>query len=247
MKDAAKAFEAKFGVPVEVHGGGVNLGIRQTLDGKVELGGSCRHLLDDEKAQGAVATIVAYDMLVFMVHPGNPVGSLTLDQVRGIFAGKITNWSEVGGPDQKILIVGREGSRSGVGTMFREKVMQGVEDIPPAVETPSSKETELAMEKTPWGIAVSGISSASLRKVKLLKLHVSDPDRANFVKGTYPLARPLYLVTKGPPQGLTKKFIDFMLSDEGQKIVSRHAFSLAEYCEREKAITGSASCANHAS
>lgn len=238
MKDMAKAFEAKTGVPVEVKGGGVPVGIAKTLEGKVQLGGSCRHLLDSEEKKGAVSTVVGYDMLVFLVHPNNPVSTITMDQLRKVFAGKITNWKELGGPDKKIVVVGRESPDAGVATMFREKVMKGWEITPNTVDRQSTSEIEQELETNEWGIGVSGVSSAVLRKVKLLKLNVVAPDRPSFRNGSYPLARPLYLVTSGKPDGLTKQFIDFVLSADGQKIMGKNAFSLDDFCERQKALTG---------
>jgi phosphate transport system substrate-binding protein len=238
MKDMAKAFEAKYQIPVEVKGGGVPVGIKSTLDGKVELGGSCRHLLGPEIQRGAVSTIVGYDMLVFIVHPSNPVGTLSMDQVRGIFSGKIKNWNEVRGPDHEIIIVGRESEDAGVATMFREKVMRETPITPNRVDLQSTSDIELEMEKNQYGIAVTGISSAQLRKVKLVGLNIMKPSRETFLNGAYPLARPLYLVTHGEPAGTTKQFLDFVLGPEGQKIMAKNAFSLDDYCSREKAISG---------
>lgn len=240
MKDMAKAFEEKRGVPVEVKGGGVPVGIANTMSGESHLGGSCRHLLDKEQKEGAVSTVVGYDMLVFIVHPTNQVNSLTMDQIRGVFAGKIQNWSDVGGPKEPIILVGRESADAGVSTMFRERVMRGWEVSPNTVDLQSTSDIEKAMETEQyrWGIAVTGISSAALRKVKMLSLNVVRPSRQSFLDGSYPLARPLYLVTKGPPAGPTRDFIDFVLAPEGQKVMSKNAFSKQEYCNRQVALTG---------
>jgi phosphate transport system substrate-binding protein len=238
MKDMAKAYEAKYQVPVEVKGGGVPVGIKSTLDGKVELGGSCRHLLKPEIEKGARSTIVGYDMLVFIVNPSNPIGTLSMDQIRGIFSGKIKNWNELGGPDHEIIIVGRESEDSGVATMFREKVMRDTPITENRIDLQSTSDIELEMEKNQYGIAVTGISSARLRKLTLLSLNVTKPSRETFLNGAYPLARPLYLVTLGEPKGATKRFLDFVLSPEGQVIMAKNAFSLDDYCSREKAMTG---------
>lgn len=240
MKDMAKAFEEKKGIPVEVKGGGVPVGIANTLSGKSDIGGSCRYLLDAEKKGGATSTIVGYDMLVFIVHPSNPVSSLTMDEVRKVFSGKITNWSEVGGPKESIIVVGRESPDAGVATMFREKVMRGWEISKNTADFQSTGDVEKALEtdQYKWGIGVTGISSAGLRKLKMLALNVNVPNRATFLAGSYPLARPLYLVTKGKPEGQTKAFLDFVLSDEGQQLMAKNAFSKKEYCQRQMAMTG---------
>ena len=229
MKDMAKAYREKYGVPVEVGGGGVPIGIKATLDGKVQLGGSCRHLLSKEEQAGAVSTVVGYDMLVVLAHPSNPVESLTLSQVRDIFSGRITNWKDVGGEDQKITIVGREADDAGVRVMFQDLVMKGLPQVKDVVPLESTSLVEREMESNVSGIAVSGVSSARLRNVKILKLDGVSAGKKSLADGSYPLLRPLYLVTKGKPAGETKRFIDFVLSKEGQQIMAKNAFSIPEY------------------
>lgn len=229
MKDMARAYYTKYGIPVDVGGGGVPVGIKATLNGKVQLGGSCRHLLSAEEKAGAVSTLVGYDMLVMIVNPSNSIDSLSLAQVRDIFSGKITNWKALGGPDQKIQIVGREADDAGVRVMFQEMVMKGFSQSKDAIPLESSSLIEKEIETNPFGIAVTGVSSAVLRKVKILKLDGVSADKKSLASGRYPLVRPLYLVTKGKPEGGVKKFIDFVLSKEGQQIMSKNAFSIPEY------------------
>ena len=126
MKDMAKAYMSKYQIGIQIMGGGVPVGIQCTLDGTVDMGGSCRHLLENERKAGAVSTLVGYDMLVIIVHPSNPVESLNLDQVKSIFSGKISNWQQVGGSDEPIIIVGRESDNAGVSVMFQEMVMKHI-------------------------------------------------------------------------------------------------------------------------
>lgn len=232
MKDMAKAYEAKTGVPIEVRGGGVPVGIKGVLSGTVDMAGSCRHLLKDEETKGAVPTVVGYDMLMIIAHPSNPVETLTLDQVRDIFAGKLTRWSEVGGADKPIVLVGRETPDAGVAVMFNEMVMKGRPLSSRRLNVLSSSEIETEIQNNPYGIAVSGIS-AKARKVKALKIGGVAPDRESFRSGAYPLARPLYLVSKGAPTGELKKFFDFVLSDEGQKVMAKNAIALTDGEERK--------------
>jgi len=229
MKDMAKAYREKYGVPVEVGGGGVPVGIKATLDGKVQLGGSCRHLLGKEVQAGAVSTLVGYDMLVVIVHPSNPVDSLTLAQVRDIFSGRVTDWKQLGAPPGKIQIVGREADDAGVRVMFQEMVMKGLPQAKDAIPLESSSLIEKEIESNASGVAVTGVSSAVLRKVKILKLDGVAAGKKSLADGSYPLVRPLYLVTKGAPEGEVKRFIDFVLSKEGQAIMAKNAFSIPEY------------------
>ena len=231
MKDMAKSFEEKTGIPVEVKGGGVPMGIAGTLSGNVDLGGSCRHLLKKEEEQGAVGTVVGYDMLMFIVHPDNLADSLTLEQVRSVFSGKISNWKELGGLDQPIILVGREAEDAGVAVMFREMVMKDLPLSDKRLDLLSSSEIEKEVEANRYGIGVTGIS-ALLRKVKVLKVDGVAPTRDNFRNGTYPLVRPFYLMTKGAPQGLARQFIDFVLSPEGQLVMAKNAVPMDDYLYR---------------
>ncbi len=228
MKDMGKSFEERNGIPVEVKGGGVPLGIAATLSGKVDLGGSCRHLLKGEEEKGAVATIVGYDMLMIITHPDNPAESISADQIREVFAGKITNWKEIGGADQPIVLVGRETEDAGVAVMFKELIMKGTPISDNRLDLLSSSEIEKEIEANRFGIGVTGIS-ALLRKLKVLKVDGVAPNKENFRNGSYPFIRPLYLVTKGQPQGLAKQFIDFTLSPDGQAVMAKNAVPIADF------------------
>ncbi|MEK7384269.1 MAG: substrate-binding domain-containing protein, partial [Elusimicrobiota bacterium] len=157
----------------------------------------------------------------------------TLDEVRDIFARKITRWDQVGGPAKPIVIVGRESADAGVAVMFDEMVMKGTPISSRRLSVLSSSEIEQEIENNPYGIAVTGIS-AKAREVKLLSIGGVPPDRAHFRDGSYPLARPLYLVTKGEPAGDTKDFIDFVLSKEGQQIMGKNAIAIRDWAVRSK-------------
>lgn len=237
LESVGKLFAAKKGVPVETKGGGVPVGIQATLDGDVSLAGSCRHLLDKEKKAGAVSTVVGYDMLVFITHPDNPADSVTLEQARAIFAGRLKEWKDVGGwPDQPIALAGRESEEAGVSVMLSEMVMNGEPLAGGDLKMMSSSEIEKEVERNRNSIAATGISSAKLRKVKMLKLAGVPPDREHFLDGSYPLVRPLYLVSKGKPKGTAKDFLKLVLSDEGQKVLGENVFTIAEYKTRAKKL-----------
>ena len=239
MKDMAKAYEKKTGIPVEVKGGGVPMGIAATTSGKVDLSGSCRHMLKREIESGAVPTVVGYDMLMVIVHPENPVESLTIEQVRRIFSGKLANWKQAGGPDKGIVLVGREVDDAGVAVMFKEMVMKDLPMSENRLNLLSSSEIEQEMEGNKYGIAVTGISALT-RKVKVLKINGTAASRENFRNGGYPLVRPLYLVTKGRPSGPTKNFIEFVLSEEGQIVMAKNAIPIADFRFRQSQAGASA-------
>jgi phosphate transport system substrate-binding protein len=231
MQDIAKAYEAKTGIKVNVGGGGVTVGIKSVILGKVDIGGSCRHGFKEEVAQGVVFTQVGGDALVVFVHPSNPIDNLTPEQVLGIFTGKITDWSEVGGSQQKILPVGRDDLTSGVERMAREIIFKDllIRFSKDAIARLSSSEIEQEVEENPLGIGMSGISSAKTRKLKILKINDVYPSKENIINMSYPYSRPLYLCTKGKPTGKNKDFIDFVLSEEGQIIVGKNALNLKEF------------------
>ncbi len=221
MGALAKAYEKKTGVKIKLQGGGATRGIVDTAAGKSDMGGSCRHALPRAEERGIKLVPVAWDALVVIGHPSNSVDNLTLDQLKNIFTGKITNWKQVGGKDQKIAVLIRKGKISGVGRMFRELAFHNTEQeyTASAKQFKSSGSLEPALEKNPNAIAVTGISSAKKRNVKLLKINGKSPDRQNIIDGSYILYRPLYLVVRQQMSDDVKKFKAFALSDEGQKLI----------------------------
>lgn len=224
MAEAVAAYRKKTGKIISVSGGGATLGIRTTAAGKADIGGSCRPAKPDisDLEKGVRMTLVGWDALVVMVHPNNPVNSLSVDQLYKIMTGEIRNWSEVGSNNEQILVVVRVGKMSGVGYMGRKMLFDDprANFYRRAINLKSSGPVEKKVEKRENAIGISGISSASRRKVKLLSLNGVAPTQDNVASGTYPFFRPLYLMTKGEPQGEVKKFMDWLLSAEGQQVVS---------------------------
>jgi phosphate transport system substrate-binding protein len=229
MARAAEEYEKLTGIRIVVTGGGATRGIRATAGGQSDIGGTCRHCLpaDAEEETGAVMTHVAWDALVFFTHPDNPVGDISTDEAKKILTGKIRNWSDVGGPDAQIVPAFRRqtahGKLSGVGYMTRLLLFGDVEQdyTNDALFHRSSGPIEQFVESTEFSFAVTGVSSAKKRKVKILSLDGVHPrDKHNIQSGAYRLFRPLYLVTKGEPTGETKKFLDWILSDTGQQVLS---------------------------
>lgn len=227
MKPAAEEYEKKTGIKIEITGGGATKGIRAAAGGTADIGGTCRiafpERFDEEKV---LLTHVAWDALVFITHKNNPVDGITTQQAKDIMVGNITNWKELGGSDEKIIPVFRvqteSGKLSGVAYMTRMIFFndQNIEYTSNAVFKTSSGPLEEYVEITPYTFAVSGISSARKRDLKIFKLDGIEPTKENIASGAYPLYRPLYLATKGEPTGEVKKFIDWMVSEEGQRVIS---------------------------
>jgi len=169
-----------------------------------------------------------------VVNPENPIDRLTLDQLAAIFSGKIRNWKEVGGADQPIVILSRE-VNSGTHVYFKEHVLRKgnpasrEEFAPGALLMSSSQAIADEISGNPAAIGYYGMGYVSAKQKALLvamndKSGYISPSIENVVNGNYPIWRPLFFYTNGAPEGLVRKFIDFCLSAEGQKIVSATDF-----------------------
>ncbi|WP_126456944.1 phosphate ABC transporter substrate-binding protein [Sulfuriflexus mobilis] len=223
MAELAAAYEKKSGVKIDIQGGGATRGIREVAAKNADMGGTCRHKIDGEaKERGASLEPVAWDALVVIVHPDNPVDNITFDQIRGIYLGKITNWKELGGNDAPIRLLVRKGKISGVGRALRKLVFADYNQEFKATEVmKSSGPLEKAVVEDVNAIAVTGISSARKRKVKNLKLDGKEPTYDNIRAGEYGLYRPLYLAVNrhGKNAEEVDKFIKFAHSAEGRQII----------------------------
>ncbi len=224
---AVKAFEQKMGIKFKsIDQPGSGKGIQALLDGKVTLAGASRTLKPQEKAMKLLGTAIGYDAIAVFVHKNNPVKNLTKEQVKGIFTGKIKNWKEVGGKDAPIRPNTEvAGEKRATMLAFQEMAMDnapygtGFKEI----DFPRDQIVDVAKNEN----AVCGVSfgllaavSGDLRgNVKAVTVNGIAPSAANIQSGAYMISRPLLLVTQGLPKGDVKKFIDFMLSPDGQKIV----------------------------
>jgi len=223
MHSLAKAFEEKTGTKIKIHGGGATKGIRGTASGEVDLGGSCRPALANDQRENVRMVQVAWDALVAIAHPSNPVDNITRKQLRKIFHGDITNWKALGGPSKFIIVGYRSLELSGVGYSFRElgfRQTTGSGDFTHGLARKSSAPLETAVENLPGAIAVTGVSSARKRDVKLLKMEGKAPSPENITSGDYPLYRPLYLAVPRDPSPTVKRFMEFALSAEGQQVIA---------------------------
>jgi len=219
-EELAAAFREKHpDVDISVAGGGSSAGIKAAQEGTAYIGASSRELKPDEKGT-VFETLIAKDGIAVVVHPGNAVDALSLDQVRKIFAGEITNWKDVGGSDAAINVYTRE-EGSGTRGAFEEIVMgedtkisskAGVQNSTGAVRT--------AVAGDPNGIGYISLGSVN-KAVKALKIDGVEPSKETVLNGSYRIARPFLYLTKGKPTGLVKAYIDFVLSPEGQKIVEQ--------------------------
>lgn len=223
LTDLAKEYERKTGVKIFVRGGGTIIGLDDLRTGKVDFSASCRPRTagDPENIQFIQ---VAWGALVFITHKTNKVSNVSLDQVRAIYAGQITNWKQLNGDDApiKIFISKAQHGLSGVESSLREMVLVGKDPVQTSHTTSlaSTGIVEQTIEKSPEGFATTGFPSARKRAVKILKVNGVAPTTKTIRNNSYPLKRPLFLLLPQRPKPEVKKFVDFALSKEGQKFIS---------------------------
>ena len=226
---------------IAVTGGGSGTGIAALINGTTTLAQSSREMKPEEKEEVLKSTgkvvkefQVGMDALAVIVNPSNPLAELSIDQLSGIFTGKIVNWKEVGGPDEPILILSRD-RNSGTHVYFLEHVVRkgnakGPEEFAAsALMMPSSQAIaqEVARSRASIGYVGLGYVNPGLKPVGIKKDSAApavQPSVETAQNGTYPISRPLYIDTAGEPEGKVKEFIDFVLSPEGQEIVRQMDF-----------------------
>jgi len=200
---------------IDVQGGGSSAGITAAMSGTADIGMSSRDLKGDELELWSVE--IAKDGLAIIINPSNVVENLTLEQIHDIYTAKISDWSELGGHEAKIHIIARE-EGSGTRSAFESLVM-GDERITPKAIIQSANGA--VRQLVSGDINSIGFISLGLvdNTVKASKIDGIMPSKENVLNGSYNLHRPFLFVVNGEPSGLTKEFIDFTLSPEGQQIL----------------------------
>lgn len=210
------------GTIIEVQQVGSSAGITNTINGTSQIGMSSRDLKDEEKT-GLKEYQVAIDGIAVITNSANQVKDLTLDQVKDIYTGKITNWKEVGGADSDIVVVSREDG-SGTRDGFQEIVGFESEDLTSNAQISDGSgniKTIVQGNKNTIGYISFGYLDDSINAVQIGGVK---PKEENVYNNTYPISRPFLVVTKGEATGNTKSFIDYILSDAGQKTIEEEGF-----------------------
>jgi phosphate transport system substrate-binding protein len=225
----AEAFMAKNpDVDLQISGGGSSVGIQAAGSGTADIGMASRDLKESEKEAypDLVKHVVALDGIVIIVNPENSLGSLTLDEVRGIYNGTYRNWNDLGGPDQEIVVTGRD-SASGTREFFHETVMQKEDFVETQLEKNSNGAVKQTVAQTPGAIGYVGLGYIDA-SVKALPIDAGsgpvEPTIENIEDGTYPIARELFMFTRGEPTGLAAEYLSFISSPEGQQIIRDAGF-----------------------
>ncbi len=228
-KSLATYFTKKYGVRVMVSESGSGNGAKSLINGSCTIAAMSRTMKDAEiaaarkKGVNPVAHVIAFDGLAMVVHPGNPVRSLSKAQISSIYRGTITNWKEVGGANARIVVIQRE-SNSGTQESFKELVTGKSMQITGSAETQSSNgAVKTRVSTTPSAIGFLGLGFVD-RSVKVSAVNGVLPSIKTVKNGSYKVTRPLYLYTNGQPSGPVKQFIDLPNTVEGKAIISELGF-----------------------
>lgn len=223
MAELAQAYEKRAGVKINIKGGGATLGIRGISANKYDMGGTCRYTIEgNPQERGVLLKPVAWDALAVIVNNKNKIANLSVDQIKGIFTGRIKNWSEIGGNNAPIELYVRSGKISGVELAVRTLLFdnKNMDFHAAAKQFPDTAPLETAIEENPNAVGMSGVSSARKRNLKLLNIDGKEPSFDNIKAGTYILYRPLYLVlAAGETRTDILNFVKFTHSAQGRQIL----------------------------
>jgi phosphate transport system substrate-binding protein len=217
------------GVSFEIAAEGSTTGIAAIIDGTAQIGMSSRRAKPTEmsaaqaKGVSMKPTIVAFDGIAVIVNSANPLAALTKRQVEQIFAGDITDWSAVGGSPGKISIYTRNTS-SGTYSDFKELAMKKRDYAPSSQKMAGNEQIASEVAKNPNGIGYVGLAYMDAAGIKVVSIDGGTPTKESVLSKKYPYARPTFYYTNGEPTGEAAKFVEFTLSDEGQKIASKVGF-----------------------
>ncbi|HOV21084.1 MAG TPA: phosphate ABC transporter substrate-binding protein [bacterium] len=216
------------GVSISVRGGGSGVGISALIDKVCDIANSSRPMKKEElktaisKGIDPKANVIANDAISVIVNPSNPISDLTLSQIKDIYTGKISNWKELGGENQKIVVVSRD-TASGTFECFNEIVLKNEKVKPDALMQASNQAIVNIVKRTEGAIGYVGLGYLG-SDVKAVKVNGIYPSKETVLNGTYPISRVLFMYTNGTPKGLVKNFIDFVKSKKGQEIVKEEGF-----------------------
>lgn len=217
------------GTVLQVTGGGSGTGISALINGTTDICEASRPMKEAEKTKLkeryftlGVEIPVAKDGVTIYLNEANPVDKLSVEQLKGIYTGQITNWKEVGGQDAKIILYGRE-NNSGTYVFVKDEVLKGADYAPQTATLPGTAAVVNAVAKDKLGIGYGG--AAYGKGIKFCKISETaggeayEPNTENVESGKYPLSRNLFWYLRTKPAGDIKKLVEWVLSPEGQKIV----------------------------
>ncbi len=228
-KSFAAFFMNKYHVPVTVSESGSGNGAKSLINKSCDIASMSRSMKPQElaaaktKGVNPVSSVVALDGLAIVVHPSNPVKTLTIAQVADIYKGRVTNWRQVGGPNFPIVVIQRE-SNSGTQESFKDLVVGKETPVVGSAETQASNgavKSRVSLTRGAIGFLGLGFADASVKKVAVNGIY---PTPLTVKNGSYPLSRPLFFVTDGQPSGFVKQFVELPKSADGKKIIKELGF-----------------------
>lgn len=230
-EELAKVFvEKNSNATIDIQGGGSGVGIKSATDGVVDIGMSSRDLKAEEKSLKEFK--IAVDGIAVIVNPANGVNDLSMEQIMKIYTGEITDWKEVGGKEGKITVVTREegsGTRGAFIELAKIEVKEGDSKVDKTVASAITQGSTGAVMTTvagdPSAIGYASFGSAKDKTdIKLINVDGKACTEENIYAGEYKISRPFLMLTQAEPTGLSKNFLDFILSTEGQEIVAKHSY-----------------------
>jgi len=217
------------GVSFEIAAEGSTTGITAIIDGTAQIGMSSRRAMATEmsaaqaKGVSMKPTVVAFDAIAVIVNANSPISSLSKSQVEKIFAGDVTDWSAIGGNAGKISIYTRNTS-SGTFKDFKDLAMNKRDYAGSSQKMAGNEQIASEVAKNPNGIGYVGLAYINTPGTKVVSIGGVLPSKATVLAKQYPFARPTFYYTNGEPTGEAAKFVEFTLSDEGQKIAEKVGF-----------------------
>lgn len=227
-EELAQAYMAKHrNVKIFVQGGGSGAGIKAAMTGTADIGTSSRELKPEEA--GLHETIIAKDGIAIVVNKANSIDNLTIEQLQKIYSGEVSNWKEVGGPNQKIVVVNREAG-SGTRGAFEELVLDPakLKNTSDCLVQASTGAVQQTVAITKEAIGYISLGSYDSKAVKALTLNNVECTEKNILSKKYKVQRPFLMLTKSAPTGAVKSFLDWVLSTEGQKIVAKEFITVRQ-------------------
>ena len=225
MESVAKAwgeaYQLNNDVTIDIQGGGSSAGVTSVKDGSAQVGMLSRELKDEEKQEGLTEYQVAIDGIAIVVNKDNKVEELTSKQIADIYTGKITNWKDVGGADEEIVVVGREagsGTRDGF-----ESILDVEEKCKYKAELNETGQVKSTVASTKGAIGYMSLGYVD-DELKAVKVDGVAPSESKVSDGSYKVQRPFIVVTSGDASSEVKAFVEYMLSADGQGIVESSHF-----------------------
>lgn len=226
----AEAFMKEYpGVTISVSGGGSGNGIKALIDGTTNIATSSRFMKDEEvklameKGVYPVPFAIAYDCIVPVVHPENPLKDISLAQLKAVYMGEIKTWKDLGGPDKEIVVISRDTS-SGTYEVWEEKVMKKEKVYAGALLQASSGAVAQSVSQNKYAIGYLGIGYVD-KNVKALTVDGIPGNEETALSGKFPVSRALFMFTRGWPSGNVLSFVNYALSPhKGQKFVREAGF-----------------------